>query len=80
MSSIITSVCVKCSKKKKGTRSATTNFSKEEVLKIITLITITFWTSGDIDPIKLNNVGSISQIFDIPGAQTCQFVLEFQIY
>ena len=28
------SFCVKCSKQKKGTRSATTNFGKEEVLII----------------------------------------------
>ena len=67
-------------KKEKGTRSATTNFGKEEVLKIIIMITITISTSGDIDPIKLNNFGSINPISDIPCAQTCQFVLEFQIY
>ena len=69
------SFCVKCSTKKKNTRSATTNFGKEEVLKIIIMITITFWTSGDIDPIKLNNCGSRNPFFDIPGVQTCQFVL-----
>ena len=62
-------------KTKKNTQSATTNFGKEEVLKIIIMITITFWTSGDIDAIKLNNVGSRNLIFDIPGAQTCQFAL-----
>ena len=50
--------------KKKNTRSATTNFGKEEVLKIIIMITITFWTSGDIDPIKLNKFGSRNPIFD----------------
>ena len=66
---------VKCSKTKEGTRSATTNFGKTEVWKIIIMITITFWTSGDIDPIKLNNVKSRNPIFDIPGAQTSQFVL-----
>ena len=31
---ILTSFCVKCSNKKKDTRSATTNFGEEEVLKI----------------------------------------------
>ena len=65
--------------KKENTRSATTNFGKEEVLKILVMITITFWTSGDIDPIKLNNFGSRNPIFDIPGAQTCQFVFVFWI-
>ena len=59
---------------KKNTRSATTNFGKEEVLKIIFMITITFWTSGDVDPVKFNIVGSRNPIFDIPGSQTCQFV------
>ena len=34
ISLILNSFCVKCSTKKKGTRSATTNFGKEEVLKI----------------------------------------------
>ena len=51
-------------KKQTKTRGATTNFGKEEVLKI------TFWTSGDIDPIKLNNFGSRKPIFNIPRAQT----------
>ena len=37
------------------------------------MLTITFSTSGDIDPIKLNNYGSRNPIFDIPGAQTLQF-------
>ena len=68
-------LCTNVQNEKKNTRSATTNFGKEEVLKIIIMITITFSTSGDIDPIKLNNFGSRNQIFDIPGAQTCQFVL-----
>ena len=58
---------------KKSTRSATTNFGKEEVLKIIIMLTITFSTFGDIDPIRLNNCGSRNQNFDIPGSQTCQF-------
>ena len=31
---MLNSFCVKCSNKKKGTRSATTNFGKEEVLKV----------------------------------------------
>ena len=34
ISFVLNSVCVKCSNKKKGTRSATTNFGKEEVLII----------------------------------------------
>ena len=62
-------------KKKGDTRSATTNFGKEEVLKTIIMITITFWTSGDIDSIKLNNFDSRNPIFDIAGAKTCQFAL-----
>ena len=33
ISCILNSCCVKCSNKKKDTRSATTNFGKEEVLK-----------------------------------------------
>ena len=50
-----------------------TNFGKEEVSKTIIMITITCWTSGDIDPIKLNGVGSRNPIFDIPGLQTLHF-------
>ena len=66
------SVCLKCSNKNEKRRSATTNFGKEEVLKIIIMITITFWTSGDIDPIKLSNLRFRNPICEIPGAQTCQ--------